>query len=372
MSVLLVIRHTRADEEAGRLELLSAGVVGHRAALSAAVLVAVTTEVSWLSPIGWAQQLRPFADERWWVLGIAAAGSCLVGSIAFVLAGRRDLGAGLLPTRPGPARAAALLRTPLALAWRLQRATLLAWATGLTVYGAAIGGVADSITDLVEGSRSTRDLLTKLGGQKALIDAFLATAMGILGLVAAIYAVQAVLRLRAEDSALRAEPILATPVGRIRWALSHVVFAVVGSAAVLVPAGLAAGLTHGLRAHDLDRQVPRVLGGALVQLPAVWAIAAVAVVLFGFAPRIVPASWGVLGGCLLLGQLGPVLKLPQWVMDVSPFTHVPKIPGSPLPTTPLVVLTLVAGLLGLLGLLGFRRRDIGRAGTAMAVPPRAP
>jgi ABC-2 type transport system permease protein len=138
-----------------------------------------------------------------------------------------------------------------------------------------------------------------------------------------------------------------------------VVFAVVGSAAVLVPAGLAAGLTHGLRAHDLGRQVPRVLGGALVQLPAVWAIAAVAVVLFGFAPRIVPASWGVLGGCLLLGQLGPVLKLPQWVMDVSPFTHVPKIPGSPLSTAPLVVLTLVAGLLGLIGLLGFRRRDIG-------------
>jgi ABC-2 type transport system permease protein len=96
-----------------------------------------------------------------------------------------------------------------------------------------------------------------------------------------------------------------------------------------------------------------------VQLPAVWAIAAVAVVLFGFAPRMVPASWGVLGVCLLLGQLGPVLKLPERVMDVSPFTHVPKVPGSRLSTTPLVVLTLVAGLLGLLGLLGFRRRDVG-------------
>jgi ABC-2 type transport system permease protein len=29
--------------------------------------------LSWLSPLGWMQQLRPFADERWWVLLLAVA-----------------------------------------------------------------------------------------------------------------------------------------------------------------------------------------------------------------------------------------------------------------------------------------------------------
>ena len=30
-----------------------------------------TSPLSWLSPIGWAQQLRPYADERWWVLPLS-------------------------------------------------------------------------------------------------------------------------------------------------------------------------------------------------------------------------------------------------------------------------------------------------------------
>ena len=286
--------------------------------------------VSWLSPIGWLQQLRPYADERWWVLGLAMPVIALVAAGGYALAARRDLGAGLLPTRPGPATAASTLRSPFALAWRLQRGLLLGWAAGLAVYGAVIGGVADSVNDLVKDSKGTRDALIRMGGAHGLVDAFIATAMGLLGLAASVYAIQAVLRLRAEESALRAEPLLATRVGRIRWALSHVVFAFGGSAVLLAVAGLAAGVVHGSRTHDLGHQVPRVLGGALVELPAVWVLAGATLVFFGVAPRFAAASWGVLGACLLLGQVGPVLKLAQWAMDPSPFTHIPKIPGGSL------------------------------------------
>ena len=49
----------------------------------------------------------------------------------------------------------------------------------------------------------------------------------------------------------------------------------------------------------------------------------------------------------------------QWVMDASPFTHVPKIPGEGFTVTPLVMLTAVAALLIIVGLAGFRRRDTG-------------
>jgi len=183
--------------------------------------------------------------------------------------------------------------------------------------------------------------------------------MGILGLVVAGYAVQAVLRLRVEETALRAEPVLATRVGRIRWACSHVLFAVVGSVLILAAAGLGAGLAHGLRSHDVGQQLPRVLGAALVQVPAAWVLAGVTLVLFGLAPRFTAVAWGVLGGCLLLGQLGPVLKLAQWAMDISPFTHVPKLPGSALSVAPLVGLTAVAVVAAAVGLAGFRRRDVG-------------
>ena len=435
MSILLVVRHTRAEEEAGRLELVSAGVVGRYAALTAGVLIALCADLllaslvvagliavgmpaagslafglawllggaifaavaamavqlsdsarttngiacavlgvaylvraigdagsswlSWLSPIGWMQQVRPFAAERWWVLGLAAVLALIVFAGAYRLAARRDLGDGLLPTRPGPAAAGRALRSPLALAWRLQRTALLGWTTALAIYGAVIGGLADGIADLVKDSKGTRDVLIDLGGQKGIVDAFIATAMGMLGLGASVFAVQAVLRLRAEESALRAEPLLATRVGRIRWAMSHVTLAVAGTVVLLTAAGLAAGLVHGLRVHDVGRQLPRVLGAALVQLPAAWVLAGIAVLLFGFAPRLAAAGWGVLGACLLLAELGPVLKLPQWTTDISPFTHVPKIPGTALLAAPLVTLTAAAAVLAVAGLAGLRRRDIG-------------
>ena len=45
MSIFLVIRHTRADEEAGRLELVGSAAVGRLAALTASLLVALAANV---------------------------------------------------------------------------------------------------------------------------------------------------------------------------------------------------------------------------------------------------------------------------------------------------------------------------------------
>jgi hypothetical protein len=52
-------------------------------------------------------------------------------------------------------------------------------------------------------------------------------------------------------------------------------------------------------------------------------------------------------------------------MDVSPFTHVPRLPAGAVSATPLLWLTAVALALTAAGLAGFRRRDLAvRAGNA--------
>ena len=61
---------------------------------------------------------------------------------------------------------------------------------------------------------------------------------------------------------------------------------------------------------------------------------------------------------MLLSDLGPLLDLDQWVLDLSPFVHVPRLPGGDLDILPLITLTGVAALLIGAGLAGFRRRDI--------------
>src|SRR5262249_57289754 len=109
----------------------------------------------------------------------------------------------------GRAAAGASLDGPLGLAWRLQRGTLLAWAAGCAVYGVVMGARATGMGPLVGDNAAARELFVKLGGQTGLVNALLAAMMGFMGVAAAIYAVQAALRLRGEESSQRAEPVLA-------------------------------------------------------------------------------------------------------------------------------------------------------------------
>jgi len=46
------------------------------------------------------------------------------------------------------------------------------------------------------------------------------------------------------------------------------------------------------------------------------------------------------------------------VLDLSPFAHVPKLPGADASAAPLLWLALVVVALAAVGLLGFRRRDV--------------
>jgi ABC-2 type transport system permease protein len=438
MSTFLVIRHTRAEEEAGRTELAGSTAVGRHAPLAAGLLVAAAGNVAiavlfgivlpliglpvagsvalalataasglafagiaavaaqlsstargargmtftvvgvayllqavgnsagaggqwltWLSPLGWASLVRPFAGERWWVLALPVAVLVVTGAAAFLLAGRRDLGAGLLPDRPGPAAAGPWLRGPLGLAWRLQRGTLAGWAAGLLAGGIASGAAGKGVGSLLSSSGQLRTAFLRLGGQAAITNAYLAAIMGLAGLVAAAYATSAVLRLRTEEAAGRADPVLVGLASRAGWWASHITITVLGTAAVLAAAGIGTGLGYGLRAGDAGTQVPQLLGAALAQLPAALAVAAVAVLAFGVLPDwSVGIGWTALAAAVLLALFGEILRLDQWVLDISPFTHVPKLPGGTVSAVPLTWLAVIAVALAGLGLAGLRRRDI--------------
>jgi ABC-2 type transport system permease protein len=345
-------------ESAGGARGIAVGALGAAYVLRVVGDVSGAHWLSWLSPIGWAHRVNPYGGVNWWPVVLAALFSAALIVAAVGLSATRDVGAGVLPPRLGPAEAAPSLRSPLALAWRLHRSLLAGWTIGFALLGLVFGGVAKGVGDLVRDNPRLADLFARMGGRSGLIDSFLAAVMGLGGLIAAAYAIQATLRLRAEESGGRAEPVLATAVGRLRWAGSHLLFSALGPAAALVALGVVGGLTHGLNTGDVGRELPRVLAGALVQLPAVWVLAALAVALTGLLPRLASASWGALGVCLLIALVGAALQLNHWLMDVSPFTHVPKVPGSGVSAVPLAWLAVVVAALALAGLVGLRRRDI--------------
>ena len=440
MNVFLVVRHTRADEETGRLELVGSTAVGRHTSLFVALLVATAanlilaglsavvltfsglplrgaiafglaeagcglafaavaavaaqvsgtargargiaiavlavsfllrgagdsggshglTWLTWISPIGWAELIRPFAGERWWVLVLPLLAVLAGTGLAIVLSAQRDQGAGLIQPRPGSASGGRLLSGPAGLAWRLQRGSVAGWAAGFLAGGLAIGVVAKSIGKLIGSTAGIAQALDKIGGQTALVNAYLAACMSLIGLVAAAYAVSAVARLRSDEVADRAEPLLAAPVSRPRWGGSYLLTAAAGTAVVLVAGGLGVGLAYGIASSDVSTQVPRLIGAGLAQLPAALAVAAVGAALIGLLPTWSgPAGWAALAVCGFIGVFGPALNVPQAVLDISPFTHVPKLPGGVFSAVPLAWLCAV--VLGLAGacLVGLRRRDVG-------------
>jgi ABC-2 type transport system permease protein len=314
--------------------------------------------LSWISPIGWAQHVFPYGGDHWWPLLLGLIFTVATTWVGVVLQSHRDFGAGLLPDRLGPATAAPGLRSPFGLAWRLQRGLLFGWLAGFAALGLVFGAVAQSVADLVNDSGSLTDIFARLGGASSLVDSYFASIAGVLGIIAAGYGVQAALRLRDEETTGHAELVLTSAVGRLRWVGSHLVFALLGPAVALAVAGVVEGLFYGLTSHDVGGQLAGALSGTMAQLPAVWVIATVAVLFFGLVPRWTPVAWGALGVCLLTLLVGSAVQLNQWVLDVSPFTHVPHLPGGHVVATPFIVLTLVAAVFAAAGLTGLRRRDI--------------
>ncbi|WP_327025591.1 ABC transporter permease [Micromonospora sp. NBC_01739] len=315
----------------------------------------------WLSPLGWGTQIRAFGAERWWVLALPAALLLAGTALAYLLAERRDLGAGLVAARRGPARAAAGLLSPAGLTWRLHRAGLVGWAVAVGVLGLSMGVAGHEVDAMIAENPQAAEVIAQLGGGAELVDAFLAAMLGLFALTIGAYVVQALLRTRTDEADGILEALLATAVSRTRWLGTQVLGAVLGAAVLMLLAGLTTGLGYGVAAGDPVGWAVELAGAALLRLPALLVVAGVVTALFGALPRLsVALSWTALIAFLLLGQLGSVLDLPQAALNLSPYTHVPSVPAVDPTAPPLLILTAVAVVLLAVGLAAFLHRDTPR------------
>ncbi len=432
----IVVRHTRAEEETGRLELLGAAVVGRRAPLTAGVIVsagavvitgllsglglyaaglpatgsllfgagmatvgvlgaalgAVAAQLSmtargsagmatgaigvaylfravadassggslawltWLSPLGWWQQIRPYAGDRAWPLALLLALAVLLLATAYAFATRRDFGGSLVADRAGRAEGGRLLGSPLGLAWRLQRTSFCIWATTYALVGAMVGGLAGSVGGFLSNP-TVRDLFDKLGGTSILSDAFMTVELTFLAVGASAFGLQSVLRARAEEIGGRADPMLAAATTRVKWLGGYLVVALAGSVGLMAIVGATAGLTS-TGAVDTPNQWGRVLAAALVQIPAIFVVIGIGIAGFGIAGRLSLAGWTALVTFLILGEFGQLFSIPQAMINLSSFAHTPRLPGGTFEWSPVAWLVGIAVVLGAVGLAAFRRRDV--------------
>jgi ABC-2 type transport system permease protein len=449
MSTLLVVRHTRAEEEAGRTELIGSASVGLYAPLASALCLAflanllivgvVTTAymvcglafdssllaglamgamgmvfagiaavvaqltqtsraanaiaggsvgfffllravgdafgevqpgglevksglATMFSPMGLAREVQPFIRDNIWPLAVLVAALFVAIGFALFLRSRRDLGSGLFPARRGPASASASLSSAFGLALRQQRGLIIGWSIGIAVLAVALGSMAQEVAKMTSSSKDMAEMIALLGGSENLTDAYLAFSMSLFGVMAVGYAVQAMQKIRSEEAEGRLELVLAGSVRRQSWILSHMTITAVGGIILVLIAGIAAGVTHGIMSNDLENQAFALIQAGLVQIPLVLLFVAIVALLFAILPAISNAlAWTFFAGSYAIMQLGALLKLPEWAINLSPFTHIPALPAEEMTWSPVLWILALSTGAAILAVSLFRRRNITTA-----------
>ncbi|ALQ30687.1 hypothetical protein ATC04_09040 [Arthrobacter sp. YC-RL1] len=310
------------------------------------------TALSWFSPVGWAQNMRAFGEDNWWPL-LALVGLGLAGCLfALRLESTRDLGAGLLPERRGPAAAGNFTTTALGLALRLQRSSLVGWFIGAAVSGLFFGSVAQAMSSLLDPQNPfARNFV---GTGHSMLDGVLGIFVLFNALLAGAFAIQCLGAARSEEEGGRLEQQLAGSLSRGTWLSAHLLIAVLGSGFMLVLGGYLTGA-----ASQGSADPGQLAGAALAFWTAVLSMLGLQLLTFGYLPRSTTAiTWAVYGISVMAAMFGGLFSLSEDVIRATPFGAIPRVPAEDFSWTPPAVLLLISLALGAAGMARFNRRDV--------------
>ncbi|WP_353810471.1 ABC transporter permease [Agromyces sp. SYSU T00194] len=305
----------------------------------------------WLSPLAWQQETRPFTDDpRIWplLLALGVAAALVVAGLALV--GGRDLGAAVVPSRTGPRRAGRFQASTLGLAVRAHVPAGVGWIAGAAVVGVVFGAFTDDIADAVAANPA---LAGMLGADAAdsVNESYAGLTLLILAYMAIGCLVQAIGRLRAEETGGRLEPTLARAVRRSGWLGTHALTAAVLACLVLLAGGAGLAWTSG------DR-VDGVAAATIAYLPALLVFGGVGMLLLGALPRFTSVLWLFVAYAVFADLLGGTLSMPDQALALSPTHVVGDVPATDVDGAAEAWLGAVAAATALVGLLAFRRRDV--------------
>jgi len=310
----------------------------------------------WLTPLGWSEQLRAFADPRPLVLVLPVAVGAALLTLAGAIALRRDVGSGLIASHDRRAPRLRLLDSPTAQALRLERGSLLGWFVGVGTF-AAIVGVLSTTFEGARLSRSIREELARYGVQAL-------TPTGILGLyflffvlAISLFACAQVVAARREEAGQQLETLLSLPVGRRRWLAGRLALATGGAVALALAAALLSWI--GARSQGADVSLADMLGAGANCLPATLLFLGLSTLALGAWPRATSGiAYGLVSVAFVWQLFGAALGAPAWLLGVSPFHHVGLVPAQDFKALAAAIMVALAAAALLAAFALFERRDL--------------
>ncbi|WP_096202277.1 ABC transporter permease [Bacillus sp. FJAT-45350] len=435
MSILLVTRHTREEEEEGRVELVRSLPVGRLANISATIIVLfsintllaimigfglfslqlesmdlagsllygaalgatgffftsitslfaqlsensrgtigfsfavlggayliravgdVSNEaLSWLSPLGWIVKSEVYVNNYWWPIILTIVFSIILAGIALKLNEIRDVGSGFLAAKPGKKYASPLLQSPIGLAFRLQRTSIISWAIGMFVLGLTYGSVLGDLESFFANNEMLQNMLTPVEGY-SLTEQFLTMLMAVISMMCTVPALLFMLKLRSEEKKNRTENLLTRAVSRNKLIGSYL-FLSVSFGFVMLFLALLGLWSAGSLVMEEAISFTVIFKAAMIYLPAIWIMTGITVLLIGVFPKLINISWLYLGYSFLVVYLGGLLDFPDWLGMLSPFGHVPQYPVEEISIVKLFIITSIAIALCIVGFTSYKNRDL--------------
>ena len=304
--------------------LLLAGIGNALGTLSTDGLRITSSGLTWLSPVGWAENTRPFSDNLLWPVLLALGVTAALITAAVIMQAVRDTGESFVAQRRGPAAAGVALSSPLGLVWRLTRGAVIGWAIGGLVVGAMSTSLASVVEQLGDQTEAVTQALQQMSGSDQIEQATVLVFFTMLGVLAACCAVQVIARARQEETHGTAEAVLATATGRVRWLAGYVVIAGVGVTLIALAGvgGAALGLLGQNGSMNLMRDVWIAAGG---QVAAGGVFLATTAVVFVLLPRLtIPIGWGIVLLATTFGMFGPIFGAPDWLVQLAPIAITPE------------------------------------------------
>ncbi len=315
--------------------------------------------MSSLSPFGWLQMTRPLVEPNWWPLVIPLLFWLACCGLGLALLARRDVGEGLLPSRRGRARASRFLATPLGLTWMLQRNVFIGWLLAILVMVLTLGALTPQMDEVFAGSDGIQQMIEAIGGAGELLPSFMSAMLAIISLMVFAYAIQALGKLRSEESQGHLEQLLATRLSRLKWIGLHTGLVAVVGTLLLAMTGSVMAVAVNAMSDGVSLDVAEYTLAALSYWPMLLAFMALYVVLFSLQPRLAGlVTWMYFGWVAFLSWLGPMLQLDDLVMKSSIMEHLATPPLEDISWQPIIVMASASLMLATVGLMIWRQRDL--------------
>jgi len=311
--------------------------------------------LSWISPLGLLYGAEPFVEDNWLPVWIGLVLSFVLIVTALGLKHRRDVGAGLLPDRPGKRHASSFLKTPVGFVLKLVRTPLVVWAVAMVLLGVSYGSVIGDIEDVLAGNEIIEQIIAG-DDSVSMADQFIAMIMGVLAMAASIPTVQIILRLRSEEKKNRLDKIIAGARSRTSVLSTFILT----SLAVAIIFQLLQSLAFGGAAVAMgyDIALLDMVSAGLAYLPAMVVMIGLTVMLVGWLPKASSLIWLYLSFAFILLYFGGLFDIPEAVSWLSAFHHIPEMPVEDWNVWTAVLLTIIGTALTVTGAAGFRKRDI--------------